>query len=514
MSVKLFFIKEGFYCHMQPDSVQDVPVDSGDLITNLVMLGILLTVILIYFLNNPLKHAKDFRIRCFLNWFPLGLTYAFLYMGRYNLTVAKSSLGDLIPNQSFGDIFGLGSVVYGCAFLLNGPITEKIGGKKAILIGTAGSLVMNVLMGVCLYGVLNGLLNPDALVISFMVLYAVNMYFQSFGAVAVVKINSHWFNIKERGVLGGIFGTLISLGLFYAFNWGDLIVEATKAKPDASIGLIEGALRSLLNVNGNIDQIWYVFFIPAFILVIFFFIILFFIKDSPEEAGFSNFELGDASESDHKDDLEGLALIKKLIANPIILTIACIEFCSGVLRQSVMHWYKIFVEDFGSLPGNVEAFQPAQFFCDNWGLLLCFAGILGGMFAGFISDKLFGSRRGPSAVFLYAVMLISAAVMAFTLKGNQFLVGCIVVLMSLCVIGVHGMLSGTATMDFGGKKAAATTTGLVDGFVYLGTGFQAFALGRLTTIDWGWWPVFMIPFACIGLYFSLKIWKAFPGTSK
>ena len=103
---------------MQPDSVQDVPVDSGDLITNLVMLGILLTVILIYFLNNPLKHAKDFRIRCFLNWFPLGLTYAFLYMGRYNLTVAKSSLGDLIPNQSFGDIFGLGSVVYGCAFLL------------------------------------------------------------------------------------------------------------------------------------------------------------------------------------------------------------------------------------------------------------------------------------------------------------------------------------------------------------------------------------------------------------
>ena len=90
-------------------------------------------------------------------------------------------------------------------------------------------------------------------------------------------------------------------------------------------------------------------------------------------------------------------------------------------------------------------------------------------------------------------------------------VGCIMFMMSLAVIGVHGMLSGTATMDFGGKKAAATATGLVDGFVYLGTGFQAFALGRLTNIDWIYWPLFMIPFAIIGLILSLKIWKAFPG---
>ena len=81
-------------------------------------------------------------------------------------------------------------------------------------------------------------------------------------------------------------------------------------------------------------------------------------------------------------------------------------------------------------------------------------------------------------------MLVCAITLACTLRGNQIVVGCIMFMMSLAVIGVHGMLSGTATMDFGGKKAAATATGLVDGFVYLGTGFQAFALGRLTNIDW------------------------------
>ena len=182
-------------------------VKSGDLVTNIIMLGILAVVILIYFLNNPLKHSKDFRIRCFLNWFPLGLTYAFLYMARYNLTVVKGSLGDLLSNQNFGDIFGIGSVVYGCAFLINGPLTEKIGGKKAIMIGSAGSALMNILMGICLYQVMNKNWTVNVLVVSFMILYALNMYFQSFGAVAVVKVNSQWFNIKERGVLGEKIGS-------------------------------------------------------------------------------------------------------------------------------------------------------------------------------------------------------------------------------------------------------------------------------------------------------------------
>jgi len=43
------------------------------------------------------------------------------------------------------------------------------------------------------------------------------------------------------------------------------------------------------------------------------------------------------------------------------------------------------------------------------------------------------------------------------------------------------MLSGTATMDFGGRKGAATAVGLIDGFVYLGTGVQSISLGFITS---------------------------------
>jgi OPA family glycerol-3-phosphate transporter-like MFS transporter len=82
---------------------------------------------------------------------------------------------------------------------------------------------------------------------------------------------------------------------------------------------------------------------------------------------------------------------------------------------------------------------------------------------------------------------------------------------SLCVIGTHGLLSGTATMDFGGRKGAATAVGMIDGFVYLGTGLQSFALGFLTSrVGWHTWPIFLFPFAVIGFLLLLRIWKVVP----
>jgi len=78
---------------------------------------------------------------------PLGLTYAFLYMGRYNLKVSQYafeeiSAGDgspLMGNADFGMIFMWGTVVYGFSFLINGPLTDRMGGKKAILAAALGS---------------------------------------------------------------------------------------------------------------------------------------------------------------------------------------------------------------------------------------------------------------------------------------------------------------------------------------------------------------------------------------
>jgi MFS transporter, OPA family, glycerol-3-phosphate transporter len=480
-----------------------------DYLMQLAPILILLTVVGLVFANLPdvkdVTHTKAFRKRRVMNWLPLGLTYAFLYMGRYNLKVSKFAFeempgadgGAMMGNDAFGTIFGVGTVVYGMSFVINGPLTDKFGGKFSILMGAGGSMVMNLLMGLCSMCLLYGWSGKEFIVSNFVtvfsVLYAVNMYFQSFGAVAIVKVNAPWFHVRERGVFGAIFGVLISLGVYFAFDWGYLILK-------------------------NFGLEW-VFLVPAVLLFIFWFLDFIIVQNTPGEAGVEDFDTADASSGDDGPQLSAFEVFKLMLTNPIIITIACIEFCSGFLRQAIMQWYRTFAKQTDVVLGLKDSFVY-----DHWGLLLCCAGIMGGMFAGVISDHLFQSRRGPVAAVLYGLMLVAAIALVF-LYDTPF-VGPMVILMSMAVIGVHGMLSGTASMDFGGKKNVGVAVGIIDGFVYLGTGVMSFTYGAILPkeeildgklvgpatdpANWIAWPASMIPLALIGLLLATRVWNAKP----
>jgi OPA family glycerol-3-phosphate transporter-like MFS transporter len=316
----------------------------------------------------------------------------------------------------------------------------------------------------------------------FSVLYAANMYFQSFGAVAIVKCNSSWFHVRERGVFGAIFGILISLGIYFAFDWGGMIVDSLETQ--------------------------WVFFIPGGLLGLFWLIVAAGVKNTPGEAGFTDFDTMDASSGDDGPALGALAVFKKMLTNPIIVTIALIEFCSGFLRQAIMQWYRIFAKDTG---------QTESFVYDNWGMLLCVAGILGGVLAGTISDHVFHSRRGPVAGVLYGIMIAGSVILLFVLDSP--VLGPLIVFMSMAVIGVHGMLSGTASMDFGGRRNAGIAVGIIDGFVYAGTAAMSFTYGAVlpsgtesaaVISNWRAWPIAMIPVAILGFTLALRVWHATP----
>src|ERR1017187_6990805 len=195
-----------------------------------VLVGICLAVIIgLYFYNNPLRHGGWFMVRRFINWFPLGMTYAFLYMGRYNLNVSKNALGALMSKEDFGIIFAVGTWTYALSFLVNGPlIDKKLGGKRGIIIAALGASFANILLGILTYLIVAKHLKVN-LVVAFSTLYALNMYFQSYGAVSIIKVKAYWFHVRERGVFGAIFGTLISFGIYFAFDWGQAIVNMTKA---------------------------------------------------------------------------------------------------------------------------------------------------------------------------------------------------------------------------------------------------------------------------------------------
>ncbi len=440
----------------------------------------------------PIVHSPAYRRRRIYNWLPLGLTYAFLYMARYNLTVSKNALGDLMPKEAFGIIFAAGTITYAFSFLINGPLTDRIGGKRAMLIGATGSALMNILMGVIVYGILRLGWSLD-LTLAFSVVYALNMYFQSYGAVAIVKVNAAWFHVRERGIFGGIFGILISLGLYFAFDWSQAVVNFTE------------------QMNPESPRYWLVFFIPAAILLFWALIDLFVLKDRPGQAGFADFDTGDASSGEGEEAYGLKELLVRIFTNRVLITVGMIEFCTGVLRNGVMHWFPIFAKEQMANPALAGDWS---FWLNHWGLILMVAGAGGGMLAGWMSDKIFGSRRAPVAGILYSVLLVAVIGMVFALWSRPLVLGTLVAVVSVAVIGTHGMLSGTATMDFGGRKAAATAVGLIDGLVYLGTGVQSLSLGFITTWNWQYWPVFLIPFAVAGIALTARIWQAIPSGKK
>jgi OPA family glycerol-3-phosphate transporter-like MFS transporter len=475
----------------------------------------LAAVIFIYFCNNPLKHGRWFMIRRFINWLPLGMTYAFLCMARYNLIVAKGALGTLMSNSDLGIIFGVGTWVYALSFLVNGPlIDKKIGGKNAMLISAIGVSLANVALGLLTWLIIARHLKVN-LVLSFSLLYAINMYFQSFGSMAIIKVKAYWFHVRERGVFGAIFGTLISVGVYFAFDWGSSIIDQTKAK---SSGLLHALFVSAAN---PMDATWSIFYIPAIILLFWLALDWWLIKDIPEEAGFPHLDTCDASSGQMQVEFSVGDLLRKIFLSRLMLLIAAVEFTSGIFRYSMTTWYTIFAR---AVPQ-----AGAEYLSQHWGWFTCVFGIVGGFSGGLISDKLFQSRRGPPAAFLCGFVLVTATVMSLVLFGWPQIVGWCAVFIVMASIGITSLMSGTAATDFGGRKATATSMGIINAFAYVGCGLQALCIGVLVpdkaaatlavpvfgfARDWEWLPVFVIPFALLGLVIAIKIWHALPDATR
>ena len=463
----------------------------------------LVAVVIVYFLNNPLKHAQWFLTRRFINWFPLGMTYAFLCMGRYNIIVAKGALGALMTKEQLGIIFGTGTLVYTLSFLINGPlIDKKLGGKAGMIISAVGAALANVALGILTWLIVAKNVKIN-LVLSFSLLYSLNMYFQSFGSMSIIKVKAYWFHVRERGVFGAIFGTLISIGVYFAFDWGGSIITLTKANAT-------GVLRNFFASSNTLaDATWAVFYVPAAIIAVWALLDIWLIKDSPEEAGFAHFDTHDASSGQMHVQFSALDLLKRVFTSKLMLLIGCVEMAGGVFRYAMTQWYPILGTEVKSIGTEPMAL--------HWGWFTCVFGIVGGFSGGLISDKIFQSRRGPPTAFLCGCVLLMAALMVEFLSSQPLVVCWTAVFIVMASIGITSLMSGTAATDFGGRTATATSMGIINGFAYLGSCIQSFCLGFLLgdkNTNWMWLPVFVIPFAIIGTIISIKIWNELPAATR
>ncbi|HMS35019.1 MAG TPA: MFS transporter [Ignavibacteria bacterium] len=421
------------------------------------------------------NYSPEFKRRRALNWLTLGFTYAAMYMGRYNLSFANKSLSDTYgwDKTQIGAIITAALTIYGLSAMFNGPIADRIGGRKAMLIGSIGTVVFNLLFGLGAYLKLFG--TGTLLITYFASVWSLNSYFQSFSALSLIKVNAGWFKVSERGVFSAIFGSMIQSGralIFIIGGWAVTFLE------------------------------WqWVFFIPAAIVAVMSFMTFLFVQNIPPDAGLPALDTEDATSGD-TGKIDFKYVFHKVISNPIAITIAIAEFCTGFVRHGFEQWFPRYMQEYQKLALDSPVFQKGAL-----GVVL--AGIAGAFIAGYMSDYLFGSRRTPVAFIGYMLIIFSLSVIWYA--GNINFVIVAFIANSLGISMVHSMLSGTASMDFGGQRAAATATGMFDGMQYLGGATVGIGVGwLLDNFGWGAWSPSMIGFAFIGALLMLKLWNAKP----
>ena len=451
--------------------------------------------------------SPEFRRQRVINWLSLGFLYAFFYTTRYNFTAVAPTLADLLgwKNTDLGIFETLMPLVYGLSVVLNGPFADRTGGRKAFLFGAVGVALMNLLFGMASLavsspavwegtGLARHVVTPAALkfglsggmILTLMaIVWGINGYFQSFGALSIVKVNAQWFHVRERGTFAGIFGVLIRMGLLFAFQGVPLILLVLPWQ--------------------------YAFWIPGACVMVFFVINYFFMHNSPKEAGLGDFDTGDEIEGDESKPSSLAFVIKKVFASRLMWMIALGSMMIGFVRRSVVDawWPKYFVDFYGANKSTFATYLP--YVIATWGIAL--AGIAGGFVFGIASDRTFGGRRAPVITFGFIGMALTLAVFGVSdmLNFGPVSAACCLVLLSFFVNGAHGMIGGAASMDFGGKRAAASAAGLFDGMQYLAGAFVGMGVGYITT-NWGWgaWHWAPIPFALFGAFVMSRLWNELP----
>jgi len=425
------------------------------------------------------KYPAGFRPRSGLNWFIIGVLYASFYTCRYNFRWATPGMVEEFgfSKLQITSMLSAWALAYGTGQLVNGLLTDRIGGKKAMLIGAAGTICINLIYGFASF------ISTFA---TFSLIWLLNGYVQSFGAPGMIKMNAAWFHRTERGTFAGIFGFMIQLGQFAINNLSPVILA----------GFTVG---TLIVAKGE----WrWLFRIPPLMAAAAAILLAIFVKQTPEDAGFPNVieHAGESAGAQVTTSLRESFLT--IFTHPLVWFYAIAYACTGAVRNSSDQLAILYFVD--QLNLNMEAKPPAVFWTVN---LMPLVAVLGSFSAGIISDKVFKGHRSPVAMGLYfletIVILVAAAVIMSGRVGPTsagLFLGCLfLVLISLTANSTHAIVGTAAPMDIGGRKMAGFASGVIDSFQYYGAAIALPATGWLIDkYGWGVWYPTMASFGAIG----------------
>ncbi|MGK5089048.1 MFS transporter [Bdellovibrionota bacterium FG-2] len=412
---------------------------------------------------------RNWRWRIFASTW---LCYAGMYFCRKPFYITKAALSENLgfSASTLGTIGAAYLIAYTVGQFLSAALGEKAGQRILLLSGMALSIVSNLVFGFT---------NSTE---AFIVFMAINGLAQATGWSGTVGVMANWFRRGERGTVMGFWAT--------NFQVGGVLANALAAYALGAYGFRYSFFLGTIVLFG----IWIFFFFNQ--------------ADKPEDLGLPAIveEEGDLVASGSAQSSVASGWTRAMITN--VLLIGLVYFFMKFIRYALWSWAPFFLaRNFHQDGGN------AGYLSTVFDLF----GILGVIVTGYLSDKVFKSRRAKVSLIMILVMVASCVLMYTVGRFSVFMFSACLGLVGFSLYGPDALLSGAGAMDVGSRRHATLAAGVINGLGSLGSVVQELAIGKMYDKTGGeLGPVFMLLLgasACSAIVLGIVNWRNMKGRS-
>jgi OPA family sugar phosphate sensor protein UhpC-like MFS transporter len=402
---------------------------------------------------------KRHRLRIML---AITIGYGLVYTCRLALSMVKKPLidGGIFTPVELGIIGSALFYSYAFGKLTNGFLADHMNLKFFFAFGVLISALINIGMGF-----------STILWVS-VVLWALNGWFQGFGAPTGAVALTTWFSNRERGRMYGIWSTAHAIGE----------------------GLTFVGVAGLVTLWGWRAGFWG----PGVLCIVVAGALYLVMQDRPQTLGLPR--VADwkndhvSSDEGSKEKKESTWAVQRTILKiPAIWVLALASASIYVTRYAINSWGVLYLQE----AKGYSLMQAGGVISVN-----TIAGILGAVAFGFTSDKIFNARRPPTNVIFAALEIIGLLMVFFGPSGNLMFMTVAFFIYGFGLTGLVTSLGGLFALDIAPKRAAGAAMGFIGVFSYIGAALQDQISGHLiergitmidgvrhydfTTVIWFW----------------------------
>lgn len=411
------------------------------------------------------KNYAYWRMRIFYSIF---FGYAFYYFTRKSFTFAMPGLiQDLgFDKSQLGILGSILSITYGISKFASGMIGDRTNPRYMMAIGLMLTGIFNICFGL------------SSSLFFFALFWGLNGWFQGFGWPPCARFLTQWYSQSERGSWWSTWNVSHNVGGF----------------------LIPWVAGVALQYFG-----WrYAMYIPGVLCILVGFFLINRLRDTPQSLGlppiekYRNDYINKAEEKESENLSSKEILVNFVLKNSYIWLLAIAYFFVYAVRTGINDWTALFLVEskgYSSIGANgcVSLFEVGGFF--------------GSLAAGWSSDRLFSAKRGPVNVLFAIGMFVFIGLFWFIPEGYGLLDSVLMFCIGFAIFGPQ-MMIGMAAAELSHKRAAASSTGFVGFFAYIGAACAGYPLGTITQ-DLGWTGFYWALLICcvISVVLLIPLWS-------